>query len=116
VSSGIRDYDSEFFAQHPNRQYRLRFLEPEEFMEFRVERPCIRIINGERRYPLIAIKRWRHPNGYELFTRIIVANPPGARGTTTAEEEARAAFEMTSPAARFAAAAFIARTPGPALH
>ena len=111
----MRDYDSEFFDRHPNRQYRLRCLEPEEFIEFHVERPCIRIINGEHRYPLIAVRRWQHPNGYELFTRILVADPP-ARGTATEEEEARAAFEMTSPAARFAAAAFIARTPGPALH
>jgi hypothetical protein len=106
----VRDYDSEFFDRHPDRQYRLRCLEPEEFIEFRVERPCIRIINGEHRYPLIAVKRWQHPNGYELFTRTLVADPPGARGTATAEEEARAAFEMASPAARFAAAAFITRT------
>jgi len=63
-----------------------------------------------------AVKRWRHPNGYDLITRTVVADPPIVRGMTE-EEEARIAFEMTSPAARFAAAAFTTKTPDKsALH
>jgi hypothetical protein len=90
----VRDYDSKFFEAHPDRQYRLRMPEPEEFTEFHIGH-FVKFVKGKPYCPAIAVKKWTQ-NGYLLFTRIAIALPAKTPLGAATEEQARHAFERSA--------------------